>query len=96
MYPNYTHPKEQARVSLQRTEYLNRLKADRKNMDHSNTLILAVVGESPYAEFVGDVNTPYCQKSVFPSDSCLYDNTLNAYAPPKQKKTLQLSFDQFD
>jgi hypothetical protein len=30
-------------------------------MNSKNTIILAVVGESPYAEFAGDVGIPYCQ-----------------------------------
>ncbi len=33
-------------------------------MNAKNTLILSVVGESPYAEFTGDVNIPYCQNST--------------------------------
>ena len=30
-------------------------------MNAKNTLILAVMGESPFAEFAGDVGIPYCQ-----------------------------------
>jgi hypothetical protein len=40
---------ETIKIDLDRTEYLNKLKTLRKKMNAKNTLILAVVGESPYA-----------------------------------------------
>lgn len=43
-------------------------------MNSKNTLILSVVGESPYAEFNGDVGIPYCMnETVLPKDGCMYD-----------------------
>lgn len=66
-------------------------------MNAKNTLILAVVGESPYAEFSGDVGIPYCQNaSILSGDGCLYANGINPYMPQKQKTNLTLEFGKFD
>jgi hypothetical protein len=61
VYPDYKSVTEVTKIDIERTEYLDKLKTLRKKMNAKNTLILAVVGESPYAEFCGDVNIPYCQ-----------------------------------
>lgn len=66
-------------------------------MNSKNTLILAVMGESPYAEFNGDVGIPYCQnQTIFGGDGCLYDDQINPYMPDKQKASLDLEFLKFD
>jgi len=56
-------------------------------MNSKNTLILSVVGESPYAEMVGDINIPYCQNhSMYQGDGCIW--WPSTYSPPIQSKTL--------
>jgi hypothetical protein len=52
------------KVEEERKTYLNHLKDVRKNMTSSNTVILSVLGEIPYAEFEGDVGIPYCLNST--------------------------------
>ena len=97
VYPNYTTFTEKTRIDLERESYLNELKNLRKKMNAKNTLILAVAGESPYAEFAGDVGIPYCQnETVLSGDGCMYDSGLNPYMPPKQKATLDLEFSSFE
>ncbi len=32
-------------------------------MTEKNTLILGAISESPYAEFMGDINSKYCQQN---------------------------------
>lgn len=55
-------------------------------MNSRNTIILAVEGESPYAEFSGDVGIPYCMKETVISDKgCLFDNSENPYLGDKQR-----------
>ena len=55
-------------------------------MNSRNTLILSVVGESPYAEFSGDVGIPYCMNETVISDKgCLYDDNSNPYMPDNQR-----------
>ena len=66
-------------------------------MNAKNTLILSVVGQSPYAEFSGDVGIPYCvNATILASDGCLYADGINPYMPQKQKSNLTLEFNKFD
>ena len=66
-------------------------------MNSRNTIILAVAGESPYAEFSGDVGIPYCMKETVISDKgCLFDNSDNPYLGDKQRESLELDFANFD
>lgn len=58
-------------------------------MTAKNTIIIGVLGESPYAETAGDVGIPYCHGSILGSDGCRYDGT-NPYLPQKQRSTLDL------
>lgn len=84
LYPNYTTFTEQFRIDLERTSYLNHLKDVRKNMTAANTVILAVLGEAPYAEFKGDIGVPYCiNQSILGGVGCLYDSIGHPYLPPK-------------
>jgi beta-glucosidase len=64
-------------------------------MTAKNTLIISVVGESPYAEMVGDVNIPYCQnQSVFSGDGCIW--WPSTYSPDNQPKSLEVPFNEFE
>lgn len=60
-------------------------------MTAENTVVLGVLAESPYAEFMGDINNPMCV--VGPG--CLYWAHANAYTPDIQKTTLELGYDDF-
>jgi len=82
VYPNYTTLEEQTRVDIEREQFLNELKTLRKSMNANNTIILGVIGESPFAEVAGDVGIPYCKNtSVLGGDGCLYDYSFNPYLP---------------
>jgi len=64
-------------------------------MTSKNTLIISVVGESPYAEMVGDINNPYCQnKTFFGKAGCIW--WASTYSPPMQSNTLNVSFNEFE
>lgn len=66
-------------------------------MNASNTLILAVVGEPPFAEFCGDVGIPYCKKDdPLSGDGCMFNGWINAYLNGDQRENLGLSFSDFD
>ena len=60
-------------------------------MSAENTVILGVLAESPYAEMMGDVNNPMCERHF----GCLYSILQNAYMPNTQRKTLELGYDDF-
>jgi beta-glucosidase len=97
LYPNYTTFTEQLRIDAERNSYLNELKTLRKNMTNKNTLILAVIGETTYAEFKGDVGVPYCiNQTVLGGVGCLYDNIGHPYMPARERETLALDFEKFD
>ena len=62
-------------------------------MTAKNTLILAVIGETTFAEYKGDVGIPYCMnETVLTGDGCLYDNDGHPYLPQKQRASLALDF----
>jgi len=97
VYPEYSSHTETVKIDVEREEFLNKLKTLRKKMNSKNTVIIGVLGESPYAEFAGDVNIPYCNKeTVLGKEGCLYDDMDNAYLPDNQRTTLKLEFDKFD
>lgn len=97
VYPNYTTFEEQTRVDIEREQFLTELKTLKKNMHANNTIILGVLGESPYAETNGDVGVPYCKNvSVLGGDGCLYDYNLNPYLPENERITLDLDYEKFD
>ena len=99
MYPNYTTFTEVVRIDIERDEYLNHLKSLRKKMNSKNTLILAAVGESPYAEMAGDVGIPYCQnETILGKEGCLFDDIdgENPYYFSPQRASLETDFSKFD
>ena len=60
-------------------------------MNSKNTLILAAVGESPYAEMGGDVGIPYCQnETILGKEGCLFDDAANPYYYTPQRPNLNL------
>jgi beta-glucosidase len=79
-----------------RQAFLDNLKTQYADMTSSNTVIIATLAEPPYAEFMGDINVPYCRNN--PTDSnngCLYNIHANAYLPDQQKPTLAVKLDTF-
>lgn len=50
-------------------------------MNSYNTVIVGVIGEPPYSEFMGDVNVPYCYNTTVRVNGCLYNNHSNRYMP---------------
>ena len=51
-------------------------------MNSENTIILGVLAESPYAEFMGDINSVYCYaQAENTDDGCLYNSHINPYMP---------------
>lgn len=66
-------------------------------MNAKNTLIIGVVGQSPYAEFKGDIGVPYCvNQTILGGVGCLYDNMGHPYLPPKERASLALEYEKFD
>ena len=94
IYPNYTTFTNEVTIESERIQFINYLRANKKNFNSKNTLIIGTFGEYPYAEVTGDVNIPYCKVSDAPQ--CLYRSTHNPYAPVAQSRTLKLDFSSFE
>lgn len=60
-----------------------------------NSVIVGVLAEPPYAEFMGDVACPFCFNSTN-ENGCLYNNHLNPYLPLLQRSTLEINYAQDD
>ena len=65
-------------------------------MNSSNTVILSVLGEMPFAEMKGDVGVPYCTNKPLYYVGCLYGNAYNPYTPENERETLNLDYQDFD
>ena len=50
-------------------------------MTKENSLIIGAVAESPYAEFMGEINNPFCYNKVSKTEGCSYNDHLNPYMP---------------
>lgn len=73
VYPKYSSFTNTTKIALERERYLAALNIMKRNMTANNTLIISVVGESPYAEMVGDIGNPYCHnKEKFNGKGCIW------------------------
>ncbi len=89
-YSSYTDPDIIHKESLQFISMLQQI----DDMSKENTLIITTLAESPYAEYMGDVNISYCLNN--PNDfmnGCLYNLHYNAYTAPQQISTLAIQWD---
>lgn len=50
-------------------------------MTKENTVIIGAVAESPYAEFMGDVNNKFCYGTTEYVEGCIYNAHINEYMP---------------
>jgi len=48
-------------------------------MNSGNTIIIGVLAESPYAEYMGDINNNFCKGNA--TVGCLYNAHANEYLP---------------
>jgi hypothetical protein len=77
-YDDLSDPKH---VQEKRDELLASLKQMLPGMTKDNTVILGVLAESPYAEFMGDINSVYCKETTEFVEGCLYNSHANDYMP---------------
>ncbi len=95
IYPHYTSTTDMNSIHQTRAEFLNELRDNYPQMNASNTVIIGTLAEPPYAEFMGDINSPYCTNSIDADHGCLYNFHLNPYLPLQQKKTLAMHYRSF-
>jgi len=82
-------------INRDRAEFNNYLDTILQDMNSQNTVIIGTLGESPYAEFMGDINNEYCKGTTKFVEGCLYNMHINEYSPEQQKLDLILAFDPF-
>ena len=95
VYPHYQDTSNQAAIDQTRQNFLQDLANQYPDMNASNTVIVGVVGEMPYAEFMGDVGNPYCTDDQDATNGCQYNLHLNPYLPLMQNKTLNVDYAAF-
>lgn len=93
LYPSYSSNSDPLIIAQESEQFLVHLKAN-KQISADNTLIIATLAESPYAEYMGDVNISYCKNNTAESDTgCLYNYHINPYMPDQQSSTLRITWD---
>ena len=75
----------------------------RRKLTPQNTVIIGVLAENPYAEFMGDVASPFCRSSEPMSTAgCLYhlqnvtQGQMSPYATPAQPHSLKIDYGVLD
>ena len=70
-------------IEIRRKQFISSisLKIRQGTITPENTVVIGVLTEPPYAEFMGDVNCIYCYNTTGPADGCLYNNHANQYMP---------------
>lgn len=53
----------------------------KSKFNEENTLIIGTLAESPYAEYMGDINVEWCKNTTKEQEGCLYNIHLNSYLP---------------
>ncbi|KAL4441671.1 hypothetical protein ABPG74_021603 [Tetrahymena malaccensis] len=93
--PNYTDIRNYTQIRRERSDFIQRLQS--LNLTSQNTLIIGALTESPYAEYMGEINNSFCKGHMYPpAEGCLYINGYaNPYMPYEQKTTLEISYDDF-
>lgn len=94
IYPVYTSMTDVRSIQFTRTVFLRELKQKYPDMDAENTVIVGVLAEPPYAEFMGDVGSPFCTDAKDADHGCLYNYHLNPYLPLQERKDLTINYDK--
>ena len=94
LYPQYSDPYDQDAVEQERKEFLSKL-SRWKTLHRENTLVIGVMAEDPYSEFMGDVNNPLCEGTTELVEGCIYNAHGNMYMPDQQLTELKLGYDDF-
>lgn len=68
----------------------------REHINAQNTVIIGAIAESPYAEFMGDVNTRFCKGTTEFVEGCLYNLHQSPHMPRLQRTTLAVDYSEAD
>ncbi|CAD8082812.1 unnamed protein product [Paramecium primaurelia] len=87
-YPKYSNPTNLDAILQDRNTFRNQLIANQDQFSQANTIVIHVLAENPYAEYMGDVNCQYCQTKD--KIGCLYNNHDNVYLTESQATRLEI------
>lgn len=91
--PQYSSYTDKKVIEKESDQFLARLSA-RQEITSNNSVIIVTLAESPYAEYMGDINISYCQANDQEVQTgCLYNHHLNPYMPKQQRSTLRINWD---
>ena len=96
IYPHYRSFTNLKLIAKTRAAFLNTLKQNYSDMNQANTVMIGVLAEVPYAEFMGDISSPYCRDNKTYDHGCLYNLHFNPSLPLQQKKSLAIKYSRFD
>ncbi|MCC6712129.1 MAG: glycoside hydrolase family 3 C-terminal domain-containing protein [Candidatus Dadabacteria bacterium] len=98
IYPDYASSTDLDEIAAAREVFLNTLAG--LDLTGGDTIIIGVLSEVPYAEFMGDINNPACENNIDDfQNGCLFNLEqfkLNTYLERQQSDTLAVNFDGFD
>lgn len=80
-HPEYADHTNYDKILDDRVAFRNKLIEKLEDFTPANTLLITVLAENPYAEYMGDVNCVYCQTAD--KTGCLYNYHDNEYQPEK-------------
>ena len=96
LYPHYHSNTNMASIAQDRGDFLKTLKTEYPDMTAANTVILGTLADIPTAEFMGDINVPYCRHDDTNFDKgCLYNLHLNPYLPNQERRSLAIHYHAF-
>ncbi|CAD8177453.1 unnamed protein product [Paramecium octaurelia] len=87
-YPKYSDTTNLVAILEDRNNFRNELIANQDQFSQANTIVIHVLAENPYAEYMGDVNCKYCQSQN--QKGCLYNQRDNVYQTESQATRLEI------
>ncbi|CAD8161610.1 unnamed protein product [Paramecium octaurelia] len=87
-HPKYTDPSDLNAILADRNTFRNQLNTMKDQFTSANTIVINVLAENPYAEYMGDINCKYCQGED--RTGCLYDMHDNVYLTKSQPTRLEI------
>ncbi|CAD8100354.1 unnamed protein product [Paramecium sonneborni] len=87
-HPQYNDPTNYNAILQDRAAFKNKLDSIKDQFTETNTILIHLLAENPYAEYMGDINCQYCQTQD--KKGCLYQMHDNVYQTQSQSTRLEI------
>ena len=94
LYPTYSNPSDQDAVAQERNSFLSKLAALNGEAD-KRVLVIGVLAENPYSEWMGEINNPFCWGTSSYAEGCIYNVHANMYMPDQQATEIKVQYSDF-